>query len=608
MFAIKDRLTTAMNLRTTVIAVVSVGGIAVAVTAWVRGPTPDVIGPTFDHSPSPLAAVSVGTSAADSPIRFTEIAEQAGVRFSYFGNPSPEHYMTEQNGGGVAVFDFDQDGVVDLFFANGSDFSRPAEEHSAMHRLFRARLDHTLHYDDITALAGLDVSGFGMGCAAGDFDNDGFADLFVAGYGRNHLWHNNGDGTFTEHSFELKPNPQQWSTSAAFADLDGDGNLDLYVVNYVDYTRDDAPCYSKHNPPVRISCGPLGRAGQADLLLRNRGDGTFENVSRESGISEKLGKGLGLAIADFDGDGRLDVYVANDTTDNWLFQNQGNMKFREVGLQQGVAVSGDGVGTGGMGVACGDYNADGRFDLLVTNFMGEPNDLYANLGEDGFRATNSECGLDSASRPVLGFGVLMADFDLDRFPDLLVSNGHVWDLTSTGLGYEYAMSPQLFHNQDGRRFQDVSVASGDYFNRKSLGRASAIGDLDNDGDWDVIVTHLIDPIAILRNECIERGSDRDMQRPRSVRLKLVGTRSARSAQGTRIDVMIGGHQLVRRVPSGDSFQSSSDVRVLVPLCGETSIERIQVHWTTGGIEEWTGVPATGEITLVQGDGVAQVDR
>ncbi|MDA1017783.1 MAG: CRTAC1 family protein [Planctomycetota bacterium] len=592
-----------MTRRATAFAALGGVGIVVVMVAWMIGIARRDVEPLSD-TPSPLASIRVESPSPESSIRFTEIAADAGVQFVYYGNPSPELYMTEQNGGGVAVIDFDTDGVVDLFLANGSNFDRPAEKHAASNRLYCGRLDPKLRYDDVTSSAGLNVSGFGMGCAVGDFDNDGFDDLFVAGYGRNQLWHNNGDGTFSEQPVDTKSNPLLWSTSAAFADLDGDGNLDLYVVNYVDYTRDDAPCYSKHNPPVRISCGPLGRRGQADLLYRNNGDGTFANVSHESGVGEVLGKGLGLSIADFDGDGRLDVYVANDTTNNLLFRNMGRMKFREVGLQTGVAVNGDGVGTGGMGVACGDYNADGRFDLLVTNFLGEPNDLYANLGADGFRPTNSECGLDSASRPVLGFGVLMADFDLDRYPDLLVSNGHVWDLTATGLGYEYAMSPQLFRNNTGQRFRDVSSAAGDYFATKTLGRASALGDLDNDGDWDVVVMHLIDPVAVLRNERIsDRARPGDADRPAdelaSMRLKLVGTRSARSSQGTRVEATVGGHRIVLRVPSGDSFQSSSDSRVIIPLHGETKIERIRVHWTSGVTEEWNNVKAAASMTLVE---------
>ncbi|MBI2480810.1 MAG: VCBS repeat-containing protein, partial [Planctomycetia bacterium] len=245
-------------------------------------------------------------------IRFTAVTKQAGVEFTYYGGPSPEHYMTEQNGGGVAVLDFDGDGQLDIFLANGSHFAKPAAAHAASHQLYRAT--GPLTYSEVSAAAGVDEFGFGMGCAAGDYDNDGFVDLFLAQYGKNRLWHNDGDGTFSEVTAAAGVTDDRWGTSAAFADLDGDGNLDLYVVNYVEWSPNDPPCYTQHQMPIQISCGPIGRTGQPDVLYHNIGDGTFRDVSDAAGIVRPESKGLGIAVADFDTDGLLDIYVANDTT------------------------------------------------------------------------------------------------------------------------------------------------------------------------------------------------------------------------------------------------------------------------------------------------------
>jgi len=281
------------------------------------------------------------TEAIHSPFRFSSVAEQVGINFTYYGSPSPQHYMTEQNGGGVALFDYDGDNRLDVFLVNGSHFDRPAELENATSRLFRA-VD-TLRYEDVTLSAGLEAFGFGMGCAAGDYDNDGFTDLFVCYYGPNRLWHNNGDGTFTDVTSEAGVGDSRWASSAAFADLDRDGHLDLYVVNYVVYRGDDPPCYTEHDPPVRIICGPMGRPGESDLLYRNLGDGRFQDVSQQAGIAlGERGKGLGVQIVDLDEDGFLDVYVANDTTENFFFRNLGQMRFEEVGLVRGAAYSEDG--------------------------------------------------------------------------------------------------------------------------------------------------------------------------------------------------------------------------------------------------------------------------
>lgn len=527
---------------------------------------------TSDAKPAPTPEIAASAPAPElvqPTLKFSSVEQSSGVEFQYYGGPSEQHYMTEQNGGGVAIADFDNDERLDLFFVNGSSFAEPAQSPEHSNQLFRSI--GPLRYEAVTQDAGLVQIGFGMGCAAADFDNDGFCDLFVSYYGPNRLYRNNGDGTFTEWDAFDAAADERWSTSAAFADLDDDGDLDLYVVNYVEWDEKAPPCFTEHKPPIRITCGPLGRPGQPDQLFENVGSGRFRDVGPEAGVALADGKGLALGIADFDGDRRLDVYVANDTTPNSLFQNQGGLRFADVGLEQGVATSAEGKAQAGMGVGCADYNGDGRLDLFVTNFENEVNDFYENLGPQGFLTRSAALGLDAVSRAALSFGVLMTDFDLDRRPDLFVANGHIWDLAQVGVGYEYEMRPHLFQNVQGERFAPVGETAGEYFSKKWLGRSAAVGDLDDDGDPDLVVTHLHAPPAILRNDSAIQN--------RRCRLHLIGRRSARQPLGVQVRVKAGDDWQTLLVPSGQSFQSTSDCRVLAPVATSASEIEIEVQWS-----------------------------
>ena len=526
-----------------------------------------------------------------------ELQANCGVDFVYYGNPSPEHYMTEQNGGGVAIFDFDGDGWLDLFFSNGDHIDRPASGIESSHHLYRnhASRNGFLKFENVATSAGVAQTGFGMGVAAGDHDNDGFTDMLVCYYGKVQLWRNNGDGTFDDVTSQAGIVESVWATSAAFADLDDDGDLDLYITNYVDYSFNDPPCFLETTRKIPISCSPMERQAVADRLWENLGDGLFCDSSKKAGILDvRAGKGLAVEIVDLNNDGRLDIYVANDTTENFLFVNDGALKFSEVANLRGVAVGPKGTSESSMGIGCADFDHNGRFDLFVTNFENAINDLYLNVTETGFLHASTTYGLDLPSRPMLAFGVVAEDFDLDSWPDLFVANGHIWDLTAAEDRHEYEMKPQVFRNERGEKFRDASRSAGNYFVQKWLGRSAADGDLDNDGMTDIVISHQRKPAAVLRNTSDRLG--------RSVTLRLIGRRAAREPLGVQVVAQLDGERLRHKIKSGGSFQSSSASQTIIATGDHEAPLTIDVVWSRGNIERWTHLTTSGPITLIESTG------
>jgi hypothetical protein len=533
------------------------------------------------------AEVTVG----EAPIALVDVSRSAGLTTSHFNAADGRFRLVETMGSGVGLLDFDGDGWLDVFVAQGSRMPRDPADHTIAAELYRNNRDGT--FTGCAREAGVAFEGYGQGVAVGDYDSDGHADLYVSGLGHGALYHNEGNGTFEDVGQTAGVAHPGWGTGCAFADLDGDGDLDLYVVHYLADTVDAAG-----NPTVSCNalagaigyCPPSAFSPEPDSLFRNNGDGTFSDVSAASGIARSAGNGLGLAIADFDDDGRLDIFVANDRTPNHLFHNLGGLIFEEVALAWGVALNELGLLRAGMGVAAGDYDGDGRIDLVVTNFYEEGSTLYRNVAPGRFAVETARAGLLVPSRSRLGFGALMIDVDNDGYLDLFVANGHINDVRTIGM--PYGMEPQIFRNLGNGRFRDVSSEAGVYFREALLGRGAAVGDLDNDGDADIVVTHLGRCPAVLRNETMPRG--------RALRLSLVGRAPGRTPIGAKVMVRAGSRTYNRVVAGGTSYLSASDTQILVGLGQATRADRVEVRWPSGHVDAWTDVPAEKDLLLEEG--------
>jgi hypothetical protein len=519
-------------------------------------------------------------------IRLGDVAPASGVSYRFHTGSRSQHDLPEIMGGGVGLIDVDGDGRLDIYFCNGGPIVPQPGQPDPPCRLFRNRGDGT--FENITALAGAPGPSYAMGVAVGDFNGDARDDLFVTGWRDQRLYRNRGRGRFEDVTERAGLSSSAWSTSAAFADLDRDGDLDLYVANYVDFDPARAP-YCAAPDGKRDYCGPEEFPAQADRLYRNNGDGTFTDVSKLSGIDLPDGRGLGVLIADLTGDAQLDIFVANDGTPCWLFENKGNLCFQEVGLASGVALDGDGRALAGMGVARGDLDGDGRLDLVVTNYIGRSTVAFRNLGNGRYQDVSGTLGLTAATRDVLGFGLTLTDFDGDGRLDLLQANGHVLDRVRSGV--PFAMRPTLLRNEGGR-FPDVASAAGPWFSKRMIGRGLAVGDVEGDGRPDAVVNVLDGPAALLRNTSAGRF----------LTLELVGRPPFHtSAIGAKVKAHLAGRTLAHEVVAGGSYLSASDRRVYLGLGAERRVDRLEITWPSGRVEVWTNL-AAGPHRLEEGTG------
>jgi hypothetical protein len=537
-------------------------------------------------------------------VQFVNIAKEAGLRSkTIFGSERKNLYLLETTGCGAAFFDYDNDGWLDIFLVNGTRFeANYAKGDEPTNRLYKNNRDGT--FTDVTAKAGLQRTGWGQGVCVGDYDNDGHEDLFISYWGDCALYHNNGNGTFTDVAEKAgvttrtKTGLKRENTGCAFLDYNRDGHLDLFVANYIDFDLKTAPrpesgpCLYKG---LLVACGPPGLKGGKNILFHNNGDGTFTDVSEKSGILNTPGTyGLGVTVSDFDNDGWPDIYVANDSTSSTLYKNNHDGTFTDVAIEAGAAYSPDGKPQAGMGVSVADYNCDGWFDLVKTNFTGDTASLYKNIGDMVFEDQTFQAGLGKNTR-FLSWGVGFLDFDNDGWTDILVCNGHVYpEVGETDAESGYRERKILYRNLGTGKFTDVSMDAGPGILEKVPGRGCAFGDFDNDGDIDVLVNCINDVPQLLRCDQAEKTN--------WLKIKTVGTKSNRSGIGARIYcVTAGGHRQMDEVRSGNSYISQNDLRVHFGL-GKATKADLEIRWPSGQVDQIAGVAANQILTVTEGKG------
>jgi len=517
-----------------------------------------------------------GQMSSTTP-HFSDVTSSVGVNFENIASHTSRKYLIETMGSGVALFDYDNDGRLDIFIVNGASLSDPAPQRaipqksgpSDWNRLYHQRPDGT--FEDITEKAGLQGEGYGMGVAVGDYDNDGYEDLYVTAFGGNKLYHNNRNRTFTDVTDRAGVRGMGWSTSAAWVDLDNDGLLDLVVLRYLDWNFDDIWC-GEHREGYRSYCTPDVFHPITPLVFHNDGNGHFTEISHNIGMDEP-GKGLGIAIADYDRDGRIDICVANDSMPEFLYHNQANGRFKEVGLSAGIAVDGEGHSFAGMGIDFSDYNNDGLPDLLITDLADQMYALYRNNGDGTFAYETYSSGLGRITRTHSGWGFRFFDYDNDGYKDLLIAQGHDLDniqLTFPNLRYR---EPMLLARNTGHGFVDVSKDAGSIFAEPWVGRGLAVGDIDNDGRLDAVITTNEGPAYVLRN---------DTATPNHwLTLELIGHKSNRDAIGAEVKLVTPQGIQFATVTTAASYLSSSDKRVHFGLGRNVMAPRIEIRWPSG---------------------------
>ena len=530
---------------------------------------------------------------------FKEVAAEAGLSATtVFGGKEANRYLLETTGTGVALFDYDGDGFLDVFLVNGTTLEGFPKGKEPINHLFRSRGNGT--FEDVTARAGVGASGWGQGACTGDYDNDGHEDLYVTYYGQNRLYHNRGDGTFEDVTARagLLDKRTRWGTGCAFLDYDRDGRLDLLAANYIDLdlarapTPDSGLCRYKG---VKVACGPPGLTGGKNVLFHNRGDGTFEDVSDKSGITKASGTyGLGVSTLDFDDDGWVDAYVANDSNPSALYRNNHDGTFTDVAVTSGCAYSQDGKPQAGMGVAIGDYDHNGTMDIFKTNFAGDTSTLYANSGQGFCDDRTFAAGIGVNTR-WLGWATAFVDLGNDGWLDLFLANGHVYpEVAQLKTEAAYAQRKVVYVNRGNGRFEDVTEQLGAPATTPRAARGAAVGDVDNDGDVDIVISNVNAPPDLFRTDT-EAGRH-------WLLVKLTGTTSNRSAIGARVGCTAGGMTQWEEVRGGGSYISQNDLRVHFGLGETTKVDRLWVRWPSGLEEEWRELAADQILPLREGSG------
>ena len=554
---------------------------------------PNAVAPPREGSAAP------GQATGGWPA-FVDVASDSGVTVLNINGDADKDYIIEVNGNGAGFFDYDNDGDVDLLIANGSTMENHGNGGDPILVLYR---NDGRQFVDVTASAGLARNGWGVGVCIADYDNDGNRDVYLTAFGPNALFHNNGDGTFTDVTGEGGADDDRWSTNCAFADYDRDGDVDLYVANYIAFSEETIPRRGESDlcnfMGIAVMCGPRGLQGEPDTLYRNNGDGTFTDVTREAGIEDPDYYGFGVAFADFDVDGWPDIYVANDSVPNLLFRNNGDGTFEEIGLVSGTAFNEQGGAQAGMGVAVGDYDANGFPDIFVTNFSHDTNTLYQNLGGMLFVDSTLPAGLGETSLPYLGWGTAFADLDNDAFLDLLVANGHVYpEIDNLDVGTRFLQPKQIYRNRGDGTFEEIVQEDGGDLEVGKSARGLALADYDNDGDLDSVAININDRPSLYRNDAANANH--------WITFRLEGVESNRDAIGARVRIESGGRTQTRIVRSGGSYLSHHDLRVHFGLGGEPRVEKVRIDWPNGNIQELSDIAADRFVTIRESAGIEEI--
>ena len=529
---------------------------------------------------------------ADTSIQFVDVTQEAGIHWKHVDGRSGQKYFMETLGSGAAFFDYDADGDADLYFVNGAPLPGYVAEEVPTNCLYQNNGDGT--FTDITEIAGVGDTGYGHGCAVGDYNNDGQLDLYVTNYGTNRLYRNNGDGTFTDVAEIAGVTEPRWSSSCAFADYDRDGHLDLYVVNYIVFDIDENPWCGLKEKGIRAYCEPDNFPAQSDTLFRNNGDGTFTDVTKSAGIYNITGKGLGVVWGDYNNDGAPDIYVANDSTENLFYHNSGDGTFEEVGFMIGVALSEDGAAENGMGTAFGDWNNDGWFDLTVTNYAQQTNTLYYNDADGFFTDTTATTKTAQVTYPYLGWATAFIDYDNDGYQDLFVANGHLHEnLAELGQQGTYGQRNLLFRNNYDGTFAEVSETLGPGMRLEDVSRGATFADYDLDGDIDIVVTNSNTAPRLLRND---GGNKKNW-----LRVRLVATKGSTDAIGARVSIKTGDLTQTREVRSGDGYLSQRDLTLHFGIGDYAQVDSIEVRWQSGMRQLIKSVSANQVLSLKEGE-------